>query len=193
MCIIQDSKHALKTFRNNLFSGVRLLVFRNYFAAFRRIRQMADEKGSPIYLRDVDRLDRQDDNAASRLFSASVLQYLIDNYKDNTLREIVYLFVFGDFIDAFQNRSMSHADRIRIALRARYFLDAWEAYLNVMKYPKSRYSISREALDIVSILIEGLLSLVVIHHDYIEDISPLLPWTNSTEPCEGPTEFDVAP
>ncbi|GLB37775.1 hypothetical protein LshimejAT787_0408260 [Lyophyllum shimeji] len=76
ICMVQDSKHALKTFRNNLFSGARLLTFGNYTATYRHIREIAFEDGTPLYKRDVERLDRQDDNAANRLFSADVLKYL---------------------------------------------------------------------------------------------------------------------
>jgi hypothetical protein len=68
MCMIQDSKHALKTFRNNLFSGARLLMLGNFTAMYNHIREMAMEDGTPLYKRDVDKLDRQDDNAVSRLF-----------------------------------------------------------------------------------------------------------------------------
>ncbi|KAF5341928.1 hypothetical protein D9611_001095 [Ephemerocybe angulata] len=184
ICIIQDSKHGLKTMRNNLFSGARLLVLGNHVAAYRRIREMADGPGSPIHKRDVEKVDRQDDNAASRLFSAATLKYLIDNHKDEALGEIVYLFVFGELIDAYQNRSMKHVDRIHLALRARYFLDSWETFLNVSGYPKSRYHVSREALDILDILVNGIIALVVIHRDHVDGSFPLLPWLNSTEPCE---------
>jgi hypothetical protein len=65
MCMIQDSKHALKTFRNNLFSGARLLTLGSYMAMYRHIAEMAREDGSPLYHRDVENLDRQDDNAAA--------------------------------------------------------------------------------------------------------------------------------
>lgn len=37
VCMVQDSKHALKTFRNNLFSGARLLVLGNYVAMYSHI------------------------------------------------------------------------------------------------------------------------------------------------------------
>lgn len=37
MCIIQDSKHALKTFWNNLFSGARLLALGNFTAMYNHI------------------------------------------------------------------------------------------------------------------------------------------------------------
>ena len=76
--MIQDSKHALKMFRNNLFSGARLLHFGNYAAFFQQVYNVAFKDGSPLYHRDVEKLDRQDDTAASRLFSAPTLQYLID-------------------------------------------------------------------------------------------------------------------
>ena len=65
ICMIQDSKHGLKTFCNNLFSGARLLAFGNYTATFQHIQEMAFETGSPLYRCDVDKLDHQDDNAAS--------------------------------------------------------------------------------------------------------------------------------
>ncbi|TFK25893.1 hypothetical protein FA15DRAFT_555181, partial [Coprinopsis marcescibilis] len=122
---VQDSKHCLKTLRNNLLSSARLLIFGDWIAAYQHIRQMIDEQGSPIYKRNVEKLDRQDDNTATRLFSADVLQYLIDHHLDNSLGDIVYFIVFGELIDAYQIRTMSHADRVHLALRARYFLDTW--------------------------------------------------------------------
>lgn len=62
MCMIQDSKHALKTFHNNLFSGVCLLTFGNFTAIYNHIREMAMEDGTPLYKQDVNKLDQQDDN-----------------------------------------------------------------------------------------------------------------------------------
>ncbi|KAJ7728968.1 hypothetical protein DFH07DRAFT_695847, partial [Mycena maculata] len=67
--MLQDLKHALKTFRNNLFSGARLLALGSYTAIYAHIREMAFEDGSPLFHRDVEKLDRQDNNAAARLFS----------------------------------------------------------------------------------------------------------------------------
>ena len=93
ICVVQDSKHALKTYRNNLFSGVRLLTFGDYYAQYNHIRQIACEKGLPLYIRDVEQLDRQDDNAAARLFSADTLQYISENHPD-WIGVIIYLFIF---------------------------------------------------------------------------------------------------
>ncbi|KAJ6587364.1 hypothetical protein B0H10DRAFT_2234035 [Mycena sp. CBHHK59/15] len=76
--MIQDSKHALKTFRNNLFTGARLLTFGNFTAVFRRIYQMAMAPDSPY------------DPAALRLFCAETLAYLSENFPEY-IGEIVYL------------------------------------------------------------------------------------------------------
>ncbi|KAJ7722682.1 hypothetical protein B0H16DRAFT_1334577, partial [Mycena metata] len=183
ICMIQDAKHALKTFRNNLFSGARLLALGSYTAIYSRISEMAFADGSPLFHRDVEKLDRQDDNAATRLFSADTLKYLADHHPEY-LGEIVYLFIFGELIDAYQNRSIPHAERVKLVLRARYFLDSWSASLDISGYTKSVYFLSREAVDIARIIIEGYLALVYIHRDSVDGIFPLLPWLHSSEACE---------
>ena len=183
IAMIQDSKHALKTFCNNLFSGARLLVFGNHAYLYHHICEVAFEDGSPLFHWDVDNIDRQDDNAASRLFSADMLNYLTNHHPDY-VREIAYLFVFGKLIDAYQNQRIPHVERVKMVLHVRYFLDSWEAFLNHCGYPKTRYFLSWEATDIVCIVIEGYLILIIIHHDHVPILSPLLPWLHSSETCE---------
>jgi hypothetical protein len=112
------------------------------------ILHVAQGNGTPLYSRNVTKVDCQDDNAAVRLFSADVLKYLADNHPDY-VGKIVYLFVFGELIDAYQNRSMHHLECIKLVLQARYFLDSWEAFLVVCGYQKDRYFLSREAADIL--------------------------------------------
>jgi hypothetical protein len=181
--MIQDSKHALKTFRNNLFSGARLLTLGNFVALHQTIRDIAFEDRSPLYRRDVEKLDRQDDHTVTRLFSAATLEYMTSNHPSR-VGEIVYLFVFGELVDAYQNRRIPHADRIRMALRANYILDLWEIYLQQTGYSQSQYFLSREAADIARILVQGLLSLIVVHRDCGLTCFPLLPWLHSSEACK---------
>lgn len=183
IAIIQDSKHALKTYRNNLFSGARLLTFGNYTATYRQVHQVALEDGSPLYRRDVEKLDRQDDSAPQRLNSGDTLEFIAKKHPE-FLFLIIFLFVFGELIDAYQNRFIPHIERVKLALRARYFLDQWGRFLDNSGYPRAKYFLSREAVDITRIIIEGLLSLVYIHRDHISDVFPLLPWLHSSEACE---------
>jgi hypothetical protein len=181
--VLQDSKHALKTFRNNLFLGVRLLTLGNYVAIYHHIQQLAHEAGTPIYIRDVQKLDRQDDNAASRLFSAATLEFLSDHYPDY-IGEIVYLFIFGELVDAYQNRTIPHVERVKMVLRARYFLAMWHNFLSRAQYKIPQHFISREAADIARILIDGFLGLILVYRDHLPRVNPLLPWLHSSEACE---------
>ena len=181
--MVQDSKHGLKTFRNNLFSGARLLTLANYTAIYCRIQELAYEAGTLLYHRDVHKLDRQDDNAAARLFSAATIEFLIKHHPDY-LGEIIYLFIFGELIDAYQNRALAHQERIKLVLRARYFMDYWQSYLQSAAYSEKQYFLSREATDIAQYLIDSLIGLVLVYRDHLDGTLPLLPWLHSSETCE---------
>ena len=71
-----------------------------------------------------------------------------------------------------------------MALRARFFLDAWEGFLAHFEYSVSQYCISREARDISRYPIDGLISLIYVYRDHIANVLPLLPWLHSSEACE---------
>lgn len=185
---IQDSKHALKTFRNNLFSGARLLVLGDSPAFYEQAREMGFDSDSPIYHRDVEKLDRQDDCAAARLFSATSLDWILKKHPD-WIGISVYLFVFGELIDAFQNRKLSHFERIKMVLRAHHFMQIWKEFLKEAGYSKGRSFVSRECESITLILIEGYIALLISHRDYLKKLFPtisfpFLPWLYSTEVCE---------
>jgi hypothetical protein len=57
--------------------------------------------------------------------------------------------VFGELIDAWQNRNISHLEHAKMVMRARYFLMAWRTHVN--KHPDYSVNIqfiSRESYDI---------------------------------------------
>ena len=138
---------------------------------------MAYEAGTPLYHCDVHKLDRQDDNAAARLFSAAVIEFLAKHHPD-------YLFVFGELINAYQNQAMVHQERVKLVLRACYFMDYWQACLESTGYSEKQYFLSREATDIAQYLINSLIALVVVYRDHFHGEYPLLPWFHSSETCE---------
>ena len=184
--MVQDSKHAAKTLRNNIFSGARALVLGNHLAMYSHVRDMAFSNltGCPLYHRDVEKVDKQDDNAATRLFSAPALDFVVKEFPDR-LGLIAYLFVMGEVVDAYQSRTISHLERVKMLLRCRYFLRLWKRFLGAAGYTQSRYYISREADDIVDTLVDGLLALIYVYRDHsIDQHYPLLPWLHSTEMCE---------
>ena len=183
--VIQDSKHGRKTFRNNLFSGVRALVFAQDIACYQQVRDITDDTArSPLHRRDIERLDRQDDRAAERLFSSAALSYTINHLGKSSLGLTIYLFIFGDLIDAYQSRKISHAERVLMVLRAKFFKDLWKSFLHEGGYTEQRYFISRDADSIADTLVLGLLGLIFIHRDAFDRPFPLMPWTHGSESNE---------
>ncbi|EIW74508.1 hypothetical protein CONPUDRAFT_159809 [Coniophora puteana RWD-64-598 SS2] len=184
--MIQDSKHALKTCRNNMISGAHVLVLVNYIVMYSYAHDLASKDG-PLYRNDVERLDRQDDRAATRLFCANTLEYIInDSEMKGRLGLIVYLFICGELVDAYQSRHISLEERTVMLLRAKQFLLVWREFLRAMGYPEHRYFISLQAFNILNMLADGLLALILVYRDYIsvDTDFPLLPWLHSSEACE---------
>ncbi|KAJ7211695.1 hypothetical protein GGX14DRAFT_623340 [Mycena pura] len=135
----QDAPHARKTARNNIFSGARGLVLSDFVVHYKQLYDMAMTVSDPtLYERDVIRADRQDDNAAHRVFSAATLQGLTDNVEEN-MGVIVFLFVIGELVDAYESRTMSHAHRAKVALRAHLFLKTWKLFLQKLGYSIHRH------------------------------------------------------
>lgn len=133
VAMVQDSNHGLKTSRNNLFTGAKLLTIGGHVAMFQYARQVAFESGSPLYHRDVEKLDRQDDNAAIRVHSGSHITYLAKNHPQ-LLGHIIYLFINGELIDAYQNRNIPHLERIKMVLREKFFYQMWRSFLKAAGY-----------------------------------------------------------
>ncbi|KAJ7111863.1 hypothetical protein C8R44DRAFT_632580, partial [Mycena epipterygia] len=181
--IFQDAKHGRKTLRNNAASGARGLILGNFVVYFEQMYTLAMHPSSLMYPRDWKNHNRMDDPAAARLSADTLQQAAEDPIKNLGL--VVYLFVFGDLIDAWQSRTMSHHERAKIAIRTRLFIQTWRMYLKRAGYSEGRHCISKEALDIFEILVNGILGLIVIHRDHLGKHScPLLPWSNASEPNE---------
>jgi len=95
---VQDPKHAKKTARNAIMSGVRLLTFGTSSARFQHFLPLINRHDSIMYKNDVIKLDRQDDGAAYRTFcSSNFKQCLGNDYKVEQDMEgfAIYLFVMG--------------------------------------------------------------------------------------------------
>ena len=185
LTIVQDSKHCRKTLRNNLFSGARAFVLARHVTFYQQVHDITDDTAhSPLHRRDVERLDRQDDRAVERLFSSATLAYTIDHLGKSSLGLTAYLFVFGDLIDAYQSRNISHSERVVMVLRAKFFKDLWKSFLHEGGYTKQRYFISHDADSIIDTLVSGLLGLILIHRDTLDHTFPLMPWTHGSESNE---------
>ena len=186
--MVQDAKHAAKTARNNVTTGAKLLLLGNYIATYSQVRKAGFAQDGPLYRRDVEKVDRQDDNAACRLLSASALKWFTahqDSVPGNeTHGLIVFLFLMGELVDAYQSRTLPHIERVKMVLRLHFFLEGWVQFLGQAGYPKGTYFISGQFRDIIDYLVFGLIQLIVVYRDNYGSRFPLLFWLHSTEVCE---------
>ncbi|KAF8219154.1 hypothetical protein L208DRAFT_1383096 [Tricholoma matsutake] len=130
--LVQDSKHAAKTSQNQLLTGAWNIVISNFFICYSQLCELTANPLSPLYLWDAENLDRQDDQAAARLLSAQTLEFNMTSYPKHCTLSI-YLFILGEFIDAWQNQNIPHLQHVKMVMRARFFLMAWQTHVD--KHP----------------------------------------------------------
>ena len=141
IAMVQDSKHALKTGHNQLLSGAYLGVLGNYPLFYTQVQNLAASATGPLYNRDVEKLDRQGDYAATQLFCANTLQWLAEHHNDQR-GFIVCLFIIGETVNTYQNCHISHGERIKMLLRAMFFMEGWEEFIMKARYRSSKHFIS---------------------------------------------------
>lgn len=114
--MIQDVKHAAKTAQHNATTGAKLLNIGSYVAMYSQIRRAAFVHDGPLFQRDVEKVDRQDDNAACWLLSASTLRWFVKGHEQANLKKedicglIIYLFLMGELVDSYQSRTLPHIE-----------------------------------------------------------------------------------
>lgn len=98
-------------------------------------------------------------------------------------------FYIGELFDSWFHRRMSHFDRVRIALRAKFFLAIIRHDLRLKcekhhdVFHNRQSFISYESREIMESLCDGLVLLVLAHSEYYPKI-PLCPWEHGTESLE---------
>ncbi|CUA70913.1 hypothetical protein RSOLAG22IIIB_09180 [Rhizoctonia solani] len=195
---IQDPKHAAKNVRNALFSGTRSMVIGNGVIHYSQILMLAADPRSPLYQRDVYKIDRQDDRSANRVLSSDFLKHIlmiaherasgtpfdiasvppalvqqipspsVILRPDDLIALDCYLFALGDGLDAFQNRSLPIYDRLVMVSRMQFFLQGWKSSLKVLGYSESQHYISRELSAIINNMVNGFYSLVFVYREMLD-------------------------
>lgn len=116
------------------------------------------------------KVDHQDDNTACWLLSAAMLKWFVTGHAASPKSEevhglIVYLFLMGEVVDAYQSRTLPHIEQVKMVLRLHFFLERWEAFLGRAGYGKLSHFILPQFHDILHYLIFGLIQLVIIYRD----------------------------
>ncbi|CAG8567294.1 29126_t:CDS:2, partial [Racocetra persica] len=161
---VSDSLYTQKSARNALFSKVRLLTLGHYIAMYNQILDLCKQPDSVLYKKNVINCDHQNDGASYRLFCFSFLNQVLDSNisENNRYGLFIYLFVIGELIDAYQNRTISHLKRARML--------------------RKEFS-ATQTLNILISLAESLILLIISYRNFYPSYL-LLPWLHGSEGYE---------
>jgi hypothetical protein len=125
-----DGKHAKKNGRNAVTSGACVITMGAQVVTVGDLIEAALHPTSPLKKTDVLGVDKQDDQAMSRVSSAAMIEHVSLTQKA-PVSLCAYLYILGELIDAQQNRTMSIEERVRLLFRARFFLEGWKTYIEL--------------------------------------------------------------
>jgi hypothetical protein len=146
---------------------------------------LVESANSPLLQSDIIGIDKQDDHACTQLLSSAIIRQisLLDDLRSE-LGLTIFLWNAGEAVDTQQSRTIPHLEHIKMLWCAQVFFDSWRQYvLDHPHYSVNTHFITHELYDIISIFINVMLMMILIHRDFFPKI-PLLLWLSSTEVCE---------
>ncbi|KAJ7821764.1 hypothetical protein B0H14DRAFT_2599009 [Mycena olivaceomarginata] len=188
----QDAGHAKKTARNQPQHGTKTGSLGADVVVNRTLIALYETGESGLLASDVNNVDKQDDGPARHLFHVKALRACTVGEGDEVrIRNgmgglFVYLFVLGVLFDAWLNRTITVANSVLAALRARFFLHLWRAHIVLMStqypdlYSTARSFISAPSFHIFNRLCDSLLLLVIVYARRYPN-EPFCPWLLGTE------------
>ncbi|KDE09747.1 hypothetical protein MVLG_00147 [Microbotryum lychnidis-dioicae p1A1 Lamole] len=167
----RDPKHVGKNLLNSSNSGGRAIIGGTGCVGhqgFLTLIRVEDSNIKTLYNRDVEKRDRQDDNAAHRAFSAATLELAADECSAGNLDQdaVVFLFLCGELHDAIQNRSLQPLERAKILLTVYYAFEGWSKFVRVFPEYSGDHFLSAATLDGVYKVVNCCIALIRIYRDY---------------------------
>ncbi len=181
-----DGNHIIKKLRNQILNVRKLLIIGDNIIQLEHIMEMfGQEGGTKASLRETDIYvhDRQNLDAAVRLFQPPVQEELCEWSKERSYGTCIYLKSCGYLTSALKDPHLSTEQRIAYVWKTVTFLKLWRAYLICSGLPLSGHFISNQCYQDCVLLGEGIVNAVL----YLSNHYPFLPFDPSTwgsDACE---------
>ena len=206
---IPDPGHVQKVLRDNEQSGTHLLSLGDNVLTHDTLVCLQKEPGSGMVQKDVLNTDKQDDGASIRVFHSNALQVCLSSAKEvkpEYRMAFVVHFIFGrplcsieeikshpttgELFDAVFKRDLSHFERVRAVLRAKFFLKVWRDHVVEKRqsahghfFSLQRSFISSQNYKSLNALCDAFLKLIIIHREHYPNV-PFLPWQHGSMALE---------
>ncbi|KAG2150840.1 hypothetical protein DEU56DRAFT_728609 [Suillus clintonianus] len=192
---VPDPSHVQKVLRNNEQSGTHLLSVGDHCLTHQTLVALRKEPNSGMVKKDVENTDKQDDGAAIRLFHSNALRACLTG-DGQSIQKPYHLafavhFICGELFDAYFKRDLSHAERVRAAMRAKLFLQLWHNHIIDKSkhpvyghfFPLRRSFISFQNFKSLDSCCDALIKLALVYREYYPTV-PFLPWQHGSLPLE---------
>lgn len=186
-CSFPDPRHLIKKWRNQILNVRRLLTFGKYLVQLEHIMEVADSEKYKhelgLWKTDIKVNDKQNVNAAIRLFNEKVQKCLKD-YNEITFRgTILYLKLGTMLYQLYFDQNLHISERIRKAWTIVQYLRLWKLWTVSSGYRLDRNFISDQTYNDVLIAGHSLILFTHYHYTYKTD-QPYEPWTWGSNSCE---------
>lgn len=191
MCLVSfalpfpDPFHMFKKLRNQLLNCRRFLIIGEHKVMLENIIDMYNSHKieSGLWKTDVWVKDRQNVNAALRLFSTRCVDTLGKWNRNVSLGTRVYLEHGNMLIKLFNDKDLSLNQRIYYAWRIVIFMRFWRSWLQTHGFTMEQYFISNQCYKDLMITCHSFILTVKLLNKFYPNI-PLTPWCWGSDNCE---------
>ena len=186
-CAFPDPRHLIKKWRNQVLNVRRLLIFGQHLIQLEHLMEIADNEkykfNLGLWKTDIKVSDKQNVNAAVRLFDLRVQECLIDCNSQKYKGTICFLQLGTMLHKMYFDKDMFVSQRIRHAWTLVQFLRMWKIWTKASGYKIDKHFISDQTFHDVLIASHSLI-LLAKEHFKENNQQPFEPWTWGSNACE---------
>ena len=186
-CAFPDPRHLIKKWRNQILNVRRLLILGHHLIQLEHLMEIADNEkykhNLGLWKTDIKVSDKQNVNAAVRLFHPKVQECLYD-CNSQKYKGTIYFLQMGTMLhDMYFDKSMHASVRIRHAWTLVQFLRMWKIWSKLSGYKMDKNFISDQAFHDILIASHSLILFTKFHFKE-NSRQPFEPWTWGSNACE---------
>ncbi|CAC5387954.1 unnamed protein product [Mytilus coruscus] len=186
-CPFPDPRHLLKKWRNQLLNIRRLLVMGDHLVQLEHLMELANieelKHTLGLWKTDIRVNDKQNVNAAIRLFNPNVQSHLKEYGGDKYAGTIVYLHLGQILNEIYFNKELSIRKRIKFSWTLVQFCRLWKTCIVLSKYKTDKTFISDQTYNDVIIAGHSFILMTKLHFLHHKN-QPFEPWTWGSNSCE---------
>ena len=186
-CPFPDPRHLIKKLRNQILNVRRLLIIGNYAVQLDDLMELADcsryKHKLGLWKTDIRVNDKQNVNAAIRLFDPKVQECLNDLNPEKYVGIVTYLKLGTLLHKLYFAKDVTVNERIKYAWTLVQFLRFWKIWISKSGYSAEKKFISDQTFKDIQIAGHSFILFSKLHFTH-HKTQPFEPWVWGSNACE---------